>query len=443
LKLYVKPSPLLIVTLSNNTSCLGSILGIFISGGQSYTYNGIMAADTLWLPAITSIFTIMATGTNQCKSDTAINIIVNNNISNLALATTANLQSNAGADSMNQTQPDGTMLNYLDINCNLIATIDDSTGGNLLGNTMAQVNVETTVPTYNGQPYLRRWYEITPTNQGAAIVTLYFTQEDFDSYNLAAPTWPQLPINANDITGINNIRITKIHGVLGVDSGVVITPTISFDSTGNYWSATFNVDSFSQFFMHGANLLNSPLALQLINFSGKIVETTDVLTWRTSNEINNHHFNIMHSKNANSFSEIGQIISTAKDANAITSYSIINEHPTAGHNYYTLQSVSIDGKIINYSKVIDLYRTLDGSIVSIYPNPTNDHLNIDFNSANNQNVTIKILDISGRILKQIETTSTKGANNYKIEMSEIANGIYTVQLLLHNKLNYTGLIEKK
>lgn len=71
--------------------------------------------------------------------------------------------------------------------------MNDGNGGNTLGNVNACVTVLPIVPIFNTQPYLPRYYIITPQNQGPADITLYLTQDDFDDYNAAAGSYPQIP----------------------------------------------------------------------------------------------------------------------------------------------------------------------------------------------------------------------------------------------------------
>ncbi|MDP3928591.1 MAG: T9SS type A sorting domain-containing protein [Bacteroidota bacterium] len=60
------------------------------------------------------------------------------------------------------------------------------------------------------------------------------------------------------------------------------------------------------------------------------------------------------------------------------------------------------------------------SLFLIYPNPSKDNLNIELQNFTNQNFTIKIVDIQGRVL--VKDSMTK--SNYKLDVSTINNGLY-------------------
>lgn len=65
---------------------------------------------------------------------------------------------------------------------------------------------------------------------------------------------------------------------------------------------------------------------------------------------------------------------------------------------------------------------------SIYPNPASDAATIAFSSDKTENYTISMIDIMGRNVLQFALTSTIGENQYQMNLSAIAKGIYMVIL---------------
>ena len=90
-----------------------------------------------------------------------------------------------------------------------------------------------------------------------------------------------------------------------------------------------------------------------------------------------------------------------------------------------------------------LSQTANNSKINIYPNPTHDILNIDVNSTSIENIVVKVLDIRGRIVKQIQTRSEKGLNTLTVSLAELASGNYNVQVYQDSKLSTTEKISKK
>jgi hypothetical protein len=81
--------------------------------------------------------------------------------------------------------------------------------------------------------------------------------------------------------------------------------------------------------------------------------------------------------------------------------------------------------------------------VNVYPNPTRDVLNIDIAASKEANTMIKLLDMSGRVVKQIQARTTIGVNNIKVSLAELSNGIYTLHLLENGKLTQVDKVRKQ
>lgn len=83
------------------------------------------------------------------------------------------------------------------------------------------------------------------------------------------------------------------------------------------------------------------------------------------------------------------------------------------------------------------------SNVSIYPNPTRDVLNIELSAVENASTVVKVFDMSGRLVKQIQANTEKGTNNLVIDLKDVTNGIYTVQVLENGKLTNVTKVTKQ
>jgi hypothetical protein len=432
-EVLMNAAPVINATATPSTTCNLTSVNPCATGAVSYVWTGGLSNCTPFVATTTDTYTVTGTDGAGCTGTSSVTVTVNPMSGILAPITS------------NQTQDHGDdfNINYYAANCDLIATVDDGAGGNVLGLTTSTVNVDATASFHNGQPFVRRWYQITPTTNGSADVKLYINQTDFDDYNAAvvAPYLP-LPTGPGDASGIANIRITKNDdGGLG-NNPIVITPAVSWN--GTYWELSFNTPSFSQFRVHSVNPGNVPLPVTVTSFSGTKLESSDKLSWITSSEQNNAYFNLQHSTDGISFSTIAKVASKAPNGNSNTalSYTATNNKPALGHNYYRLQQVDIDNKVSVHAQIVDLIWGANGSTVSIYPNPTTDILNIDLYATAAQNTTVKLLDMSGRVIRQVQAKSAVGMNNIQLSLGEIASGVYTVQVYENNHLTHTSKVKK-
>ncbi|MBK9301206.1 MAG: T9SS type A sorting domain-containing protein [Bacteroidetes bacterium] len=416
-------------TTCNNTSVLPTG-----SGAMSYTWSGGLVDGLPFIATATDTYTVTGTDGNSCTATSSVTVTVNPSSGNLAPSTSNHTQ----------THGDDFNINYYDGSCNLIASVDDGNGGNVLGLTTTTVNVDATANFHNGQPFVRRWYQITPNSNGSADVVLYINQSDFDDYNnVLLPPYQPLPTSGSNLDpNIPNIRITKNDDAGLGNNPIVITPTVNWN--GNYWELSFNTPSFSQFRIHGANANNAPLPMVLKSFDGKKLVSSDELTWTTNSESNNAYFNLQHSTDGVNFETIAKVNSKAINGNSSTDlqYHAVNNHPVLGHNYYRLQQIDIDNKSSVHAKMVDLIWGANGSTVNIYPNPTRDMLNIDLYTSTELNTTVKVLDMSGRIIKQVQVKSVAGMNNIAISLGEFTSGLYTIQVYENNKLMQTSKVRK-
>jgi hypothetical protein len=428
-------TPLVTASATPTTTCNNSIVVPTGGGASTYVWNGGLTDGAPFVASIgTTSYTVTGTDGAGCTATSSVTVTGTAASGTLAPSTSNQLQN----------QGDDLNASYYDPSCNLIASIDDGFGGNVLGLTTATVNVDANAGVYNGQPFVRRWYQITPTSNGSADVKLYITQADFDNYNLAvvSPYLPMPTSGNNADPNITNIRITKnSDGGLG-NSPLVIQPSAFWN--GTYWELSFNTPGFSQFRVHSVNGLNAALPATITNFSGRKLNNSDMLEWTTASEQNNAYFNLQHGTDGVNFTTIAKVNSQAANGNSssILNYNFENTKPQLGHNYYRLQQVDIDNHSTMNAKVVDIIWGTNGSTVSIYPNPTQNVLNIDLYTSKVQNTTVKVLDMSGRIVKQVQARSEAGMNKLSLSLGDIASGVYTVQVFENDQLTHVSKVKK-
>ena len=453
----------------------GEVIGILGQRGttNTYTSNASMVIDGTTVPtgrfimqlplttnapgpvsengATGSISKVDFTYSIGCEGSprTPVVAVVNPSSGDLALTTTTNASPSVpGTDSLDDMHADGAMLSYYNPTCELIATIADTAGGNALGMVTSKVNVDATVNVVNGQPYARRWYDINPASNGPATVTLYFTQPDFDDFNMhpaiVANQWDSLPSSPTSSTAA--VRITKLAGGgIGVGTTSIITPTsVTWNAANLRWEVTFPVDSFSQFHLHTGQNPNNPLSVSLLSFNVVKNGSVSDATWVTAQEENNKHFNVQRSTDGVNFETLGTVATKAPNGYSTgeLSYSFTDQNPQIGRNYYRLEQVDNDNSIA-YSKTVEIVWGADGSVVTIYPNPVTDKLNIDVSIDKVAQLEVRLLDMSGRVIKSAMQRSAKGVNNITLDVSDITNGVYGVQILENNAIIHTSKVNRQ
>lgn len=344
---------------------------------------------------------------------------------------------------------DGQTGEVLTANCLRVVGIQDYLNGISLGNVSADVIVEDVVPVHVGQPYLKRHFKITPTNQDSARVCLYVLNEDINEFNFEAVNmgWPEI---LSTSTTLLNAAVSKVdNGDLNT-AGHTVTVIPPSDITSSFtgspdevWSLCFDIDSFSYFYIHTSNPGNAALPLVWKSFTAKRVNQVSELDWITSMEKNNHYFLVERSKDGKNFTAISDAIPTkAVQGNSETplSYTHTDPLPFEGHNYYRIRQIDLDGRISS-SKVIDVYFGND-SKVTVYPNPADQYLNVDISITKASPALVQLIDATGRIVKTIQSDLHIGDNTVRVELDDLADGVYMVKVTNNKGLNYSQSIRK-
>jgi PKD repeat protein len=106
-------------------------------------------------------------------------------------------------------------------------------------------------------------------------------------------------------------------------------------------------------------------------------------------------------------------------------------HAYVGNGVYTVTLTAINGNctdVVSFDVTISVgIDELTGlSNVTIYPNPANDFLNIDYNKNGDDVVEISIIDQFGRVINSINGLSN-GFNHKAINVSNLQSGVYYVR----------------
>ncbi|PIP55027.1 MAG: hypothetical protein COX07_02120, partial [Bacteroidetes bacterium CG23_combo_of_CG06-09_8_20_14_all_32_9] len=84
---------------------------------------------------------------------------------------------------------------------------------------------------------------------------------------------------------------------------------------------------------------------------------------------------------------------------------------------------------------------IEQSNFNIYPNPSNDKINISFNNSTMSNVEIKIFNISGKLVLNKKISNSIGEQNILVNIKCLLQGIYNIQLVTDNFTSTKKFIE--
>jgi hypothetical protein len=232
----------------------------------------------------------------------------------------------------------------------------------------------------------------------------------------------------------NRISAT-VTGNITVNSVIYNNPTqVTLDIntisaiTGSYSVTITNPDGQSA---TGNNLFNSPLPVELSSFNGTATSNNVTLKWTTVKEINNAGFDIERKKsNGTTFEKVGFV--TGKGNTYSNSNYVFSDNKLSSGVYnYRLKQTDYNGDFtyFNLSSVINISVPDKFSLSQNYPNPFNPTTKIDYNLPTDANVSLKISDVTGRLISTL-VNEKKLAGYYTKEFDavNIASGVYFYRL---------------
>ena len=80
--------------------------------------------------------------------------------------------------------------------------------------------------------------------------------------------------------------------------------------------------------------------------------------------------------------------------------------------------------------------------VKVYPNPASNSLNIEWTSMLTENVTVELMDVTGRTVYNNTWDVQKVQDNVKVDVSSLSGGVYLVHFKSGN-VSYIGKIVKE
>ncbi len=81
--------------------------------------------------------------------------------------------------------------------------------------------------------------------------------------------------------------------------------------------------------------------------------------------------------------------------------------------------------------------------VIVYPNPTQGDLFVDVSSSTVTRATFKVMDMTGKVVKTIQSDLTEGLNKITVNVAELANGMYMLKVVDGKALNYASTFNKQ
>jgi hypothetical protein len=199
----------------------------------------------------------------------------------------------------------------------------------------------------------------------------------------------------------------------------ITPPTATFSFT--------NASQLNQQFVIAGN--NNPLPIKLISFDAKAKDNDANLSWQTSSEENTEKFMVERSADGSNFETISQVKGKG-NRSGLNDYVLTDKGIGMRHGkvQYRLKMIDYDGRF-NYSEVRVVRFGSEHATVSVQPNPFRDQLSISYLAKQDEQVSILIADLQGKVVHQQIFDLHSGWNDMNLRLgSGLSNGMYVLTL---------------
>lgn len=257
------------------------------------------------------------------------------------------------------------------------------------------------------------------------------------------------------LSGVNDVDVT-LHWNDGTYSFISDPSQLliaSFD--GNKWNSIGNgavtgnaqagtitnsiASTNYQMFTFGSNNNANALPVELIKFTAERNDADVELNWSTASEVQNDYFSLLRSTDGVNFESITTIEGHGNSLEQ-NDYAFIDQNAPALKLYYRLKQIDFDGTE-NYSEIItvnaigsDNLEPSSVQIISSFPNPFVDRINIKVQSEQEGTAHLQLLDLNGSVIANGQAAISANLKEQIIQL-DVNAGIPSGNYILYLNLN--------
>jgi hypothetical protein len=201
----------------------------------------------------------------------------------------------------------------------------------------------------------------------------------------------------------------------------------------SYYQELNNLSSFSPFSV-GDKF--SPLPVKMVSFNAQAIGNDVNVKWTTATELNSDRFEIERSLDGKNWVKVGEQAAKGNSNSIVNyNYSDMNAHNLSNTIYYRLRQVDLNGQF-EYTSVA-LVNFAKGAAIQvnfIQPNPFNETVNIGLNLNQDELVTVKIVDMSGKEVVVKNFNLTKNDHSISLnDLQQVSKGMYMIYVIAGNE----------
>ena len=223
-------------------------------------------------------------------------------------------------------------------------------------------------------------------------------------WDLTTEVSPLLGVNTTALVGYSVAGAKHVYGTTYGVRSLVGAPSNALDfgvgllNLGNTLGTTldfvFDGNGLGKSYSYPFSDCNLALPVELIEFTGKVVNKTTALKWTSETEVNLNLYELQKSRDGVNFSAIAVVFAKGGQRN---NYDYTDMHPFDGTNFYRLQMIDVDGTY-EYSKVVMVnFGDIKANYVTVAPNPVKTSINLQMTALQQGAYKIEITNSIGQV----------------------------------------------
>ncbi len=254
-----------------------------------------------------------------------------------------------------------------------------------------------------------------------------------------------LQFDMSSVVGVSGVGTNDLaHLRLLVDadgvftSGALSIAPSTYDNTTNLVEFQHDFSGASGFYfsLGSVNFTNTPLPVELNNFTAECFNEGVEVKWQTELEINSDYFELQKSSDGDNWNTIFKV-NGAGNSTSHKEYRFLDESGT-DINYYRLKQIDYNGDETVYKTI--LARCGIAPLFDTYPNPFESELNIRTDLFLSKELKVELRNTLGQLVHS-ETFSDIKDNLTLNLMPDLQPGTYILSILGENR-RYSQLVMK-
>ncbi|RAW01600.1 glycine-rich domain-containing protein [Pseudochryseolinea flava] len=233
----------------------------------------------------------------------------------------------------------------------------------------------------------------------------------------------------SDIGVVENLRVARWNGT---QWDLPPTDGGTFSQSGSNVAGSVTVTRMTNFSPQtlASTDVGSPLPVELVSFTGRLISIGAELKWKTASEVDNDYFDVEKSVDGRIFKKIAQIDGSGT-SNVAHNYAYVDEDLSTGKTYYRLKQVNFNGES-TYSSVVVVEYLREGPVtLSVYPNPTMGNVvTIAFEGLSGvKEMPVIFYDQLGKVQKIISmlVDDRTGTARAEVSIDNLTSGVYILK----------------